>query len=165
MLALPLITTLAMASPHMARSPVKATEITLDVLSSRVTQFALDCGRLPAKSEFPRVLLERSGDCWRGPYIEPRWAFDDWRQPLRYEGVDASDRHFDLRSIGGDGIDGTGDDIRFGDATRSWAKHYPPMPDCYARERQLTAFMLELAIIIVAIKIKRAMRRRLFGSP
>ncbi len=165
MIALPLITTLALVSPNMARSPVKATEVNADLLAGRITEYALDCGRWPATLEFPRVLLERTGDCWRGPYIEPRWALDDWRQAFRYERVEAPDRQFELHSIGGDGVDGTADDIRFGDASRSWAKHYPPMPDCYARERQIQAFMLELAVLLLAIKLKRAMKRRFFGSP
>lgn len=95
------------AKAHIARGDLSNLDVALKL-------YRLDTGRYPSSEEGLDALMARPGAVtqWKGPYLE-RKAQDPWKRPYRYKypGVHNTGG-FDLFSSGGDGQDGTADDIR-----------------------------------------------------
>lgn len=76
----------------------------IQTLASKVENYKLDTGRLPAKLE--DLSTQPSGVAgWLGPYAKPAEFNDPWGNPVQYR-VPGEGRPFDLLSLGADGQPG-----------------------------------------------------------
>ncbi len=76
----------------------------IQTLASKVENYKLDTGRLPAKLE--DLSSQPSGVAgWLGPYAKPAEFNDPWGNPVQYR-VPGEGRPFDLLSLGADGQPG-----------------------------------------------------------
>ena len=79
----------------------------MKVIEQQITEFQVDCGRLP--SDLEELLFEPSDleDKWDGPYIKQKQLLDPWENPYEYyEQGTINEGSFDLISYGADGMEG-----------------------------------------------------------
>jgi hypothetical protein len=82
----------------------------MDMLALAIDSYRLDYGRLP--SELIDLLVADDSPKWHGPYLHRPYINDSWGHRLRYTVLDSA--HYDLRSLGPDGVEGTTDDMVYG---------------------------------------------------
>jgi len=101
------------ANPQIER--VNAGPMEMRYLKTVLGNFELDNGRYPTTAEGLDALLSCPPGLtatWRGPYLERTDEVDKWGHPYHYSFPSPTDpTHYDLHSLGPDGIDGTADDI------------------------------------------------------
>jgi general secretion pathway protein G len=80
------------------------------IIESAISQFHMDCGRIPYDTEGLEALLvapEDVADKWNGPYVKKSELLDPWGNPYIYvEQGEHNVGSFDLVSLGADGQPG-----------------------------------------------------------
>ena len=80
------------------------------IIESAISQFHMDCGRIPYDTEGLEALLvapEDVADKWNGPYVKKSELLDPWGNPYIYvEHGEHNVGSFDLVSLGADGQPG-----------------------------------------------------------
>ena len=99
-----------------ARADVARSDISANIASS-LKLYELDNGNFPTTEQGITALLAKPASPpaplnWAGPYIE-RKPLDPWGRPYQYKSPGAHNpMGYDLYSLGKDGQEGTGDDIK-----------------------------------------------------
>ena len=92
----------------------KATIAEISNLKTALDTFEIDNGRYPMTNEGLEALVAKPAgmDTWGGKYID-EVPTDKWGHPYIYRGPDTAvdAPSFDIVSMGGDGVEGTEDDI------------------------------------------------------
>lgn len=154
--------TAAMPAFGVSRDVLRLTDERLEDISTAIRSYADACGRLPDPSDFESVLSGSHHDCWSGPYLSVEDLKDPWRKSFIYKIEAGSD--FSLRSIGVDGVQGTADDIVYGDVSRFWIGQYKPRPDNIVDDWRGTIFAsMAVATFCLVWVLARALLRRFSG--
>jgi general secretion pathway protein G len=94
----------------MGQAKVKIARSKMAVIENALSQFHLDCGRLPYDAEGLEALLVAPEDVtgkWNGPYLKKSEMLDPWDSPYIY--VETGEHNvgsFDLVSMGADSAAG-----------------------------------------------------------
>ncbi len=94
------------AKSHIARGKI-------GIISGALSEFQMDCGRIPMDSEGLEVLLIGPDDLeekWDGPYAKESELIDPWGNPYQYIEDDMTRDGYILFSYGADGEEGGEDE-------------------------------------------------------
>lgn len=122
----------AMAVPVRTRpgeARIAAASMDVAYLSRVLGTFARDTGRFPSNAEGLAALSSPPAGIsgWNGPYVQ-QLKNDPWGRPYAYRlGGPKGGAGFRVVSMGGDGLEGTGDDIVHGSDAAPPASTIPPV--------------------------------------
>ncbi|MDR1949208.1 MAG: type II secretion system major pseudopilin GspG [Spirochaetaceae bacterium] len=100
-----------MAVKYLDRAKVVTAKSQIETFALSLDAYFLDCGEYPAEAQGLSALWEKPDresvkGIWNGPYINKPVPKDPWGNDYEYRSPGHGDMAYDIRSFGGDGLEG-----------------------------------------------------------